>query len=188
MRNFEEIPAKNKGIVKTLDLTVCRLIGKGGDGSVYQLTPERCVKIFVNEETQKRELKALKVGQASTIIPRIYEYGINYIVMEFVKGYSLKYYLKKEKRLPESIVKKILFMLDEMQIVGFTRKDTEVRHILFNEQGEIKVIDHKRALTTYRSCPSKLLSGLQKIGFLEEFLGHVNKLRPSLYKEWTKHY
>jgi putative serine/threonine protein kinase len=105
--------------------------------------------------------------------------------MEFVKGYSLKYYLKKEKRLPKSIVKKILFMLDEMQIVGFTRKDTEVRHILFNEQGEIKVIDHKRALTTYRSCPSKLLSGLQKIGFLEEFLGHVNKLRPSLYKEWT---
>jgi putative serine/threonine protein kinase len=57
MRNFEEILAKNKGIVKTLDLTVCRLIGKGGDGSVYQLTPERCVKIFVNEETQKRELK-----------------------------------------------------------------------------------------------------------------------------------
>ncbi|MEH7500988.1 kinase [Neobacillus drentensis] len=184
MKDFENIVAKNKGTVTIQDLSGYTMVGKGADGSVFQLTPEKCVKIFVNEDTQKKELNALQIGQSSPIIPKLYENGANYIVMEFVKGYNLKHYLKKEKKLPEAIVGKILSMLDEMKAVGFTRLDIEVRHIFFNELGEIKVIDLKRAFITDRSVPTKLLSGLKKLGYLEEFLNHVNKLSPSKYKKW----
>jgi predicted Ser/Thr protein kinase len=184
MKDFEKIVAKNKGTVTIKNLSGYTMIGKGADGSVFQLTHEKCIKVFVNEDTRKKELDALQLGQFSLIIPKLYEYGANYIVMEFVKGYNLKHHLRKEKKLSEEIVGKILSMLDEMKAVGFTRLDIEVRHIFFTELGEIKVIDLKRAFHTDRSVPTKLLTGLNKLGYLEEFLKHVNQLSPSKYKEW----
>ncbi|NHC42085.1 kinase [Bacillus sp. MM2020_1] len=184
MKDFEKIVTKNKGTVTIQDLSGYKMLGKGADGSVFQLTPEKCVKVFVNEDTRKKELAALQLGQSSPIIPILYEYGTNYIVMEFVKGYNLKHHLRKEKKLSEEIVGKILSMLDEMKDVGFTRLDIEVRHIFFDELGEIKVIDLKRAFITDRSVPTKLLTGLKKLGFLKEFLDHVSRLSPSKYKEW----
>ncbi|MGJ7923302.1 kinase [Neobacillus sp. LXY-4] len=172
------------GKISIEDLSGYKFIGKGGDGAVYQLTTEGCVKVFAEEETQKMELMALQLGQSSPVIPRLYGYGTNYIIMEYVNGISLKRYLRINKHLPESIAVKILYMLDELKAVGYTRIDVEVRHILFNHIEEIKVIDLKRALTTNRTVPYKLLTGLRKFGYLNEFLKHVKKLRPSLISEW----
>ncbi|MCM3118281.1 kinase [Neobacillus sp. MER 74] len=186
MNDFNKIAAKNNGKITLQDLNGFPMLGKGADGSVFQLSPEKCVKVYVNEDNQKKELNALQIGQSSSVIPRLYEYGSNYIVMELVNGGNLKAYLKKEKQLPKLIAMKILFMLTELKKVGFARLDTEVRHIFFNELGEIKVIDHKRAMTTERSVPTKLFTGLKKLGYLDEFLRHVKELNPSLYEEWKK--
>src|SRR5699024_6913774 len=79
---------------------------------------------------------------------------------------------------------KILQMLDELKKIGFKRLDIEVRHILFNENMDIKVIDLKRSFTSDRPTPNKLLVGLKKRGYLKEFMKHVKKLNPSLYKQW----
>ena len=163
-----------------------KLIGKGADGSVFQLGPNHCVKVFVKKETKTLELIALQAGQSSPVIPRLYEDGENYIVMEYVKGISLPQYLKKEKQLPKSIVEKILAMLVELEKIGFDRRDTEVRHILFNENMDIRVIDLKRAFGPARTIPTKLLKGIKKKGYLEEFMQHVNQLDPTLYKKWKK--
>jgi len=184
MEEFSAIVAKNKGKPSTKNLKKYKLIGKGADGSVFQLTADRCVKIFEKEQTKELELKALQAGQSSPVIPRLYADGPNYIVMEYVKGISLPQYLKKEKQLPEPIVKKILAMLTELERVGFERRDTEVRHILFNEKMEVKVIDLKRAFGSFRSNPTKLFKGLEKKGYLEEFMQHVKNLNPSLYNGW----
>ncbi len=184
MEEFWAIIAKNKGTVSSKDLQEYKLIGKGADGSVFQLTADRCVKIFGNEQTKALELNALQVGQSSPVIPRLYEDGPNYIIMEYVQGISLPQFLKKEKQLPEPIVEKILAMLVELKKVGFERLDTEVRHILFNEDMDIRVIDLKRAFGSVRTNPTKLLKGIKKKGYLEEFLKHVNTIDPALYKEW----
>jgi putative serine/threonine protein kinase len=186
MEEFWTIITKNKGTVSNIDLKGYKLIGKGADGSVFQLTPDRCVKVFEKEQTKALELHALQVGQSSLVIPRLYEDGPNYIIMEYVKGISLPQYLKKEKQLPEPIVEKILAMLVELKKVGFERHDTEVRHILFNEDMEIRVIDLKRAFGSVRSTPTKLLKGIKKKGYIEEFLKHVNNLNPPLYEEWKR--
>ena len=186
VEEFREKVVRNKGIIKNKDLVGYKLIGRGADGSVFQLTSDRCVKVFGSEQTKALELNALQVGQPSPVIPRLYEDGENYIIMEYVEGISLPQYLKKEKQLPESIVEKILAMLVELKKVGFDRCDTEVRHILFNEDMEIRVIDLKRAFGSVRSNPTKLLKGLKKKGYLNEFLKHVNNLNPDLYKEWKK--
>lgn len=184
MKEYSEIVKNDKGTVSIKDLDGYNVIGKGSDGTVFQLTPDRCIKVFYNTQTKTLEHNALQVGQSSPIIPRIYEDGANYIVMEYIKGISLPQFLKKEKQLPEKIVKKILAMLVEMKKVGFERIDTEVRHVLFNENMDIKVIDLKRAFGSVRSNPTKFLKGIKKKGYLEEFMHHVKNLDPTLYKEW----
>ena len=184
--DFQKLVSKNKGTVNLKDLKKYTMIGKGADGSVFQLAPDRCVKVFGKKQTKALELKALQAGQSSPVIPRLYEDGPNYIVMEYVKGISLPQYFKKEKQIPKPIVEKILAMLVEMEKIGFDRRDTEVRHILFNENMDIKVIDLKRAFGTVRTIPTKLLKGIKKKGHIEEFMQHVSQIDPTLYKEWKK--
>ncbi|TYR80920.1 kinase [Priestia megaterium] len=169
------------------DLEKYTLIGDGKDGEIYQITDNKCVKLFFKEETQKKELEALQAGQSSPVIPKLYGFGDNYIVMEYITGISLARHLKREKQLTEELTNKILLMLDELKKLGFTRWDAEVRHILINQEGNLKVIDHKRAFTSNSPIPTKLLKGLSKLGVSSVFLEHVNKLRPALYKEWIKH-
>lgn len=177
----------NKRRVSRRDLEEYKLIGDGKDGEVYQLSDNKCVKIFFLEETQKKELKALEIGQSSPIIPRLYEYGENYIVMEYIQGISLARYLKRENRITEELSEKILIMLGEFKKIGFTRWDTEVRHVLINEKGQLKVIDHKRAFTSNSKVPAKLLKGFQKFGLENEFLKDVKNIQPSVYNTWMKH-
>lgn len=187
MERFRAIVAKHQGILSINDLKEYTLIGKGADGSVFQLTSDRCVKIFESQKTKDLELKALKAGQSSPIIPRLYEDGPNYIVLEYIEGISLPQYLKKEKHVPKHIAIKIMYALEEMKKIGFTRCDTEIRHILFNEQMDIKVIDLKRAFNTTRSTPSKLLKGLKAKGYLDNFIHLVNEIDPSLSETWKSH-
>ncbi|MFL6562361.1 MAG: kinase, partial [Bacillus sp. (in: firmicutes)] len=63
MNDFEKIVAKKKGAITIKDMNGFTMLGKGADGSVFQLSLEKCVKIFVNEETRKKELHALQIGQ-----------------------------------------------------------------------------------------------------------------------------
>ncbi|PED05196.1 AarF/UbiB family protein [Bacillus pseudomycoides] len=177
----------NKRRISRRDLKEYKLIGDGKDGEVYQLTHDKCVKMFFLEETQKKELKALVIGQSSPIIPRLYEYGENYIVMEYIHGISLARHLKKEKQITEELTEKILIMLDELKKIGFTRWDTEVRHVLINEEGQLKVIDHKRAFTSNSKAPIKLLKGLKKFGLSQDFLNNVKNIPSSVDNTWVKH-
>ncbi|MEI5909326.1 kinase [Bacillus spongiae] len=170
--------------ITELDLSPFSPIGDGKDGKIYKLSQKKCVKYYFHEETQQKELQALQTGQSSPIFPRLYEYGDNYIVMEYVQGISLARYLKHNRTMNKELTLKILNVLEELKRVGFNRWDTEVRHMLINIKGEFKVIDHKRAFSTTTTVPKKLFKGIRKFGLMEEFLTHVKTLKPSLYKEW----
>ncbi|MBY6086362.1 serine/threonine-protein kinase [Priestia flexa] len=163
------------------------LIGSGKDGQVYHLKNGKCIKIYYNEATQQKELQALKLGQSSSVIPRIYEAGYNYIILEYIESISLARYIKRTNSLPFSLVKEIILLLDELQRVGFTRWDAEVRHILITKDGHLKVIDLKRALTSDTKVPTKLFQGLEKLGVLDLFFKHLRDLRPDLHLKWSSY-
>ncbi|MUL34264.1 kinase [Priestia megaterium] len=188
MKDFSPtINHKHNKVIRKEDLKEYEIIGDGADGIVYQLTSDRCIKFFFKEETQQRELEALRIGQSSPVMPRLYQYGANFIVMEYIKGFSLARYLKKHGQLTKPLVEKILNMLDELKKLGFTRYDAEIRHVLINELGDLKVIDHKRAFTSDQPVPVKLLKGFKKLGLTDEFLKFVKEIRPSVYDEWKKY-
>lgn len=173
--------------IKEKDLEGFDVIGDGKDGVIYKVADDKVVKYFFKEETHHRELEAMQIGQASSIMPRLYEYGDNYIVMEFVKGISLARHMKRHGTIDEEMTRKILFVLDEFKQLGFSRWDTEVRHMLMDENGDFKVIDHKRAFTSNSPVPTKLLKGLEKFGLAKEFLAHVKNVNPKLFEAWKKY-
>ncbi|MGC3792204.1 hypothetical protein [Priestia aryabhattai] len=171
---------------KLIDFKKCEVVGRGKDGVIYQLTSNQCIKVFFKEEVYKRELEAIQAGQSSSIIPRLYDYGPNYIVMEYIKGISLAKYLKKNRQITQSLVIKLINLCDELKKLNFSRRDTELRHVLMNEQGNLKIIDLKRAFTSNRPIPIKLLTELKELKLLKEFLSYVKDIRPSFYKKWKK--
>jgi putative serine/threonine protein kinase len=185
IEHSSQIPIRKKDNV-FMDFKRYKVIGQGKDGVIYQLAPNQCVKVFFREETYKKELKALQVGQSSSIIPRLYDYGSNYIVMECIKGISLAKYLKKNRYITKSLVMQLINLFDELQKLNFSRQDTELRHVLMNEQGNLKVIDLKRAFTSNRPIPIKLLTELKELKLSKEFLSYVKDIRPSLYQKWRK--
>lgn len=162
------------------------LIGMGEQGAVFKISDERCVKIYAKPVFAKNESKVLQAAQTSNIVPRIYEVGDNYVVMEYLDGPSLDQYLKSNGKLPEKITKQLLFMLKEMKRLNFIRLDASLRHIFVTKQDELKVIDHVNSFKISSTYPVRLLKDLKKLGYLSTFLQQVKSLDPASYQQWKR--
>lgn len=177
--------------VKTLEIdnpTNFPLIGMGAQGAVFKLSEERCVKIYSNTLQAKMELEALEAGQHLEFFPRLYEYGENYIVMEYFNAPTLKEYLRNCTIIPESISKKLLYLLSEMRKAQFTMVDAPLRHIFVLENEELKVIDHVNAFKRVHPVPLKLLRDLNIMLLKESFLSQVRNFEPGTYETWQKYF
>jgi predicted Ser/Thr protein kinase len=164
------------------------LIGMGAQGAVFKLSEERCVKVYSNTLQAQMELEALKAGQHLPFFPRLYEYGENYIVMEYFNAPTLKEYLRNNTYIPESITKKLLNILSEMKKAQFTMVDAPLRHIFVLENEELKVIDHVNAFKRVHPVPLKLLRDLNMMLLKESFLSLVKKMEPGTYKMWQQYF
>ena len=142
-----------------------KLIGKGGMGAVYQaedlrLSRKVAIKVlqanmFGNKDSIKRfekEAKIIAKLNHPNIIA-IYDYGKlatdgAYLVMELIKGVSLKYKLQKEKCLAPKLVAQIFNQIFEAIKVahkfGVIHRDLKPDNILItdhNNQPNIKILD-----------------------------------------------
>jgi predicted Ser/Thr protein kinase len=164
--------------------TTFPLIGKGAQGAVFKISKNHCVKIFAKEEEAHKEGQVLKLAQKSSVIPRIYEVGSNYIIMEYLEGPSLFEYLKAKGEVSEKIIRQILFVLSEMKRLKFTRVDADLRHFIVFKDEELKVIDHYSSYTRIRPRPELLISGLRKLGLLPMFLEQLKEMDYESFIEW----
>lgn len=160
------------------------LIGIGTQGAVFKLDSKRCVKIYPKSAHARREKRTLKATKGSKVFPKLYDAGSNFVVMEYIDGPSLEEVLKTSGEMNEEIAKKILFILNEMKRLNFTRIDTRLRHILVTKKGEYKVIDNVNAYFSKRKIPTNLLESIDNLHLLNPFLSKVKKLDPKMYKEW----
>ncbi|MCP1492808.1 RIO-like serine/threonine protein kinase [Peribacillus frigoritolerans] len=160
------------------------LIGRGNQGAVFKISPDQCVKIFPKPMHAQRESEALKAAQGSPIVAKLYEVGENYIIMEYIEGPSLQEYLKSKGKIKEDITKKILFLIEEMKRLKFTRLDSRLKEIIVTKQGELKMVDLVNHFTKKYEIPQLLLANLEKLGLLSSFLEQVKKIDPQSYLEW----
>jgi RIO-like serine/threonine protein kinase len=161
------------------------LLGSGTQGSVYKIDSFTCIKIFKSKHACKDELHSLIIAQADSHFPRLYSYGENYIIRELVNGMELDKYLSSHK-LTTDISDKLINLYDAMSRVGYNRLDTAIFHIFVTSSGQLKLIDTAKAIKKSTIYPDLILSGLEDLGFKEDFLSYVKHKRPDLYRKWLR--
>ncbi|MCM3587492.1 hypothetical protein M3182_17285 [Mesobacillus maritimus] len=161
------------------------LIGKGHQGAVYRIAENRCVKIYGKQNHCQQEKDVLLSNQKLPFIPKVYETGSNYIVMEYLLGPNLNQFLKKQSHLSEDITRRLLDILVSMKKVGFKQVDAPLRHIFITHDG-FKMVDHVYSYSREQPDPIELIQNLHERGFLESFFEQVKKLEPNLHAEWTE--
>jgi predicted Ser/Thr protein kinase len=164
------------------------LIGNGAQGAVFKLSEEQCVKIYTNPEQARMEQEALEAGKHLPFFPKVYDFGENYVVMDYFNAPTLKEYLRNCTYIPENIARKLLYMLGEMKKANFTMVDAPLRHIFVLENEELKVVDHVNAFKRMHPVPLKLLRDLNIILLKESFLALVEQLEPETYNEWQAYF
>ena len=184
MKDFKQISVTAGNIVKVNNPTSYPLIGKGSQGAVFRLTGKSCVKIYAKEETAHMEITAYTLAKDSTIIPKLYEAGHNYIIIEYLRCLTLEEYLKTKGTITEALTQKILDLLNEIKRLGFPRIDWPLRHIFITKDAELKIIDLVHAFKIKKRRPTQLFKDLSKLNLLNQFAEYVQKINPEIFMEW----
>ena len=177
-----------KVIAGRYELVKC--IGHGGMADVYlalDLILDRQVAIKILKPDSNADKVALerfaREAQASTQLSHpnivdIYDVGdddnIHYIVMEYVKGHTLKQLIKKRGPLPTRetiwIMKQLTSALMEAHKNGLIHRDIKSQNILIKDDGTVKLADFGIAI----------LNNAIQLTSKDSVLGSVHYLAPEL--------
>jgi predicted Ser/Thr protein kinase len=186
--DYRNIPVSSGGSgkgVKVESSVTQPLIGKGHQGAVYRIAEDKCVKIYGKPEHCEQEKEVLLSNQNLSFIPKVYETGSNYVVMEYLLGPNLNQYLKKQSHLSEEITRRLLDILTTMKKTGFKQIDAPLRHIFVTNQG-FKFVDHVYSFSREQDRPIELFQNLHERNFLDAFLEQVKEMDPETHARWTK--
>ena len=161
-------------------------VGMGGQGAVFKIDDFRCIKVYHDNNMALAEQNAYLKTLGSPIMPKLYEMGDKYIIIEYIGTRNLKDYLLEKGKVPENIAQELIKMFKEMERLSFLRRDESLRHILLNEKDKIKIIDHVYAFTLYNPMPVKLFKQLNEIGMLKSFIQQGKSQEPKLFKEFSE--
>ncbi len=144
-----------------------RKIGEGGMAVIYLVLDKRnnekyAIKILnsnnkdshANKKRFKQEIELTKQVYSDKVI-KVYGYEwndkIQYILLEYVEGKTLKDYLSNKKRLtPEEaidITTQLAKGLEAIHKVGIIHRDIKSSNILISSHGQVKIIDFGIAIT-----------------------------------------
>jgi predicted Ser/Thr protein kinase len=168
-----------------INIKELQLIGSGTQGKVYRIDSQRCIKIFKSKNICKDELETLIIAQIDPHFPKLYAYGENYIIREFIDGIELDKFLSKNN-LTTDISNRILGLYDAMARVGFNRLDSALFHIFITVAKNLKIIDTSKAIKKSTIYPALIIKGLAEYGYKRQFLNFVKDTRPELYIKWQQ--
>ncbi len=160
-----------------------QFIGEGSQGRVYLINPWRCIKIYKRIEFLPLELEILLKAKNEPQFPKVFEWGDDYMIREFIPGVGLKEYLRHNP-LTEDISHQLAELFLAFERLGFRRLDTRMAHVLVTPEGQIKAIDPANAMRKQGSFPKKFLSQLNDMKCKKTFLEHLRKINPKLYARW----
>lgn len=172
-----------KNIDQDVDLLGCKFVGEGHNGKIYMLKDGRILKLYKNRKACSQEYSILSSVDGNPYFPRIHEYGINYMIRDYVGGQDMKHYIEKNG-LNRKLAHNIIDLMEEFRRLNFTKIDIRCKDIFVQEDLSLMVIDPKALYRRERHYPHKLMKGLYNLNVLDIFQEVLQKERPDLYKSW----
>ena len=126
------------------------------------------------------------MAQEDIHFPKLYHYGENYIIREYIDGIELNEYLSQQKLTP-MLSSKLIELYEAFVKVGYTRKDTAIFHIFVLPSGDLKLIDTAKAMKKKSIIPHLLISGLDDLGYKDVFFNFLKRNRLDLYIQWVNY-
>ncbi len=178
-------------------------IGEGGMSKVYlahDLILDRDVAIkvlnydFAHEEELKRRFQREALSATSLTHPNIvniFDVGeedeLHYLVMEYVKGMTLKRYilengpLSPEKAIP--IMLQLVAAISNAHHNGIVHRDVKPQNILMDEEGNVKITDFGIAMALTATSHTKTNSVLGTVHYLspEQARGGMATKKSDIY-------
>jgi RIO-like serine/threonine protein kinase len=167
------------------DIDKLKLIGQGQEGKVYLLPNDKVLKVFHNTDSCMRQIEILIKARDSRFFPTVFDFDNYSIIMSFVYGSTLSYYLKQNK-INKNLSLELVKLIDEFKKLHFTRLDMRLGHIFLQPDETIKVIDPRASYERIQPYPKSMLKGLQKCNVLNDFFKNIKHDYPDYYKYWKK--
>lgn len=123
------------------------LIGTGRSAFVFRIkSSNKAIKVFFPEFTYiaKEEAEIYKILRNIAYYPSIHDFGLNYIVMDYIEGLTLFECLSQGKIITSDHIKEINHGLSLASAQGLNPSDIHLRNIFITSSGEIKIIDVAR--------------------------------------------
>lgn len=123
------------------------LIGTGRSAYVFKIKDkDLALKVYFPHKKRiaLEEATIYRKLQHIDYYPSLYDDGNNYIVIDFIEGYTLFQCLQKGIFVPEEKVKEISKALKMAEEVGLNPADIHLKNIIITSDGGVKVIDVAR--------------------------------------------
>lgn len=124
-----------------------KLIGTGRSACVFKVKSlNKAIKVFFPDSTYiaKEEAEIYQSLQDISYFPFIYEAGVNYIVMDYIDGYTLFECMTHGRIITSDHIKEIDYALSLASDLGLNPSDIHLRNIFITSDDEIKLIDVAR--------------------------------------------
>lgn len=182
---------------------ILQVIGGGGMSNVYLahdiiLNRDVAVKILrydlSNEEELHRRFQREALSATSLMHPNIvsiYDVGedgdMHYIVMEYIKGKTLKQYIQEFSPLSSArsvhIMKQLTSALDHAHENGIIHRDIKPQNILMDEEGNVKITDFGIATSLGATSYTQTNSVIGTVHYLspEQARGGLATMKSDIY-------
>lgn len=123
------------------------LVGTGRSAFVFKIkSSNQAIKVFFPEFTYiaKEEAEIYKILQSISYYPSIHDFGSNYIVIDYIEGFTLFECVSHGKLITSNHIKEIDHALSLALAQGLNPSDIHLRNIFITSDGEIKIIDVAR--------------------------------------------
>ena len=124
-----------------------KLVGTGRSACVFLIkNTEKVIKVFPAKfhHVAKEEAEIYLQLKQIPHFPYIYASGLNYIVMDYIKGFTLFDCLHKGIEIREEQVEEIDCVLKLVRSKGLNPSDVHLRNILVTSEQRVKIIDVAR--------------------------------------------
>ncbi|WP_010198630.1 serine/threonine protein kinase [Bacillus sp. m3-13] len=131
-------------VVESFNDKQLTIAGSGRSAYVFKLhNTKRVLKVFYPpfEHLAKREAKIYKKLEGITYFPVMHASGENYIVIDYIEGFTLFECLVMGKRIDEKVLNEVDHAILLAKSRGLNPSDIHLHNILITIDGNVKLID-----------------------------------------------